>query len=393
LNKLSASLIQLRIKDILEQEHIPFEEAAIVRLAKEGHGSMRDALTLLDQAIALGHGQVTVAALSAMMANFSSAPYLELLQALLSKDAGRLIALTADLDQKGVEFSTAAEELARLTRHGFILKTLGRSAPEITMMGLDDTELRTLTGIVELAAPLDLNRIFRTLAQCRSELDGAALDRYIFENYLLEWCLDPGFPDIESLLNAPAKPVSGSQPVVRVAPSERPSVPPQSVVPPASVSATPAAGSPSFPKRLPGTWRELVDGFKQLKPLQARKLEEVHPLTYGPDKIVLAVSDASYASKVLLQREEQVKVREQFKELYGFEGVLTIQPMAGATASASASASAVVAEAPPPETILTQRAREGEAKRQELHQSAESAQFTQDVVRTLGGKVEQVRVL
>ncbi len=409
LNKLSATLIQNRIKDILAQEQIPFEDAAVVRLAKEGHGSMRDALTLLDQAIALGHGQVTVAALSAMMANFSSAPYLELLKALIVKDAGQLISLASDLDQKGVEFSTAAEELARLARHGFILKTLGRAAPEIAMMGLDDAELTTLTGIVDLAAPLDLNRVFRTLAQCRTELDGSALDRYIFENYLLEWCLDPGLPDMEALLSQQVvKPVAAAAATAAASPAAMRSAVAELKSPQAINRARPvaqeiqAASRPaaaasvvshtSVPagngvKRLPVTWRELVDGWKQLKPLQARKLEEAHPLAYGPDKITLAVSDASYASKVLLQREEQVKVREQLKELYGFDGVLTIQPMQASVAPTTA-----VAE-PLPDTILTQRAREGEAKRQELYQAAESANFTQDVVQKLGGKVEQVRVL
>ncbi len=389
LNKLSASLIQTRIKEILELESIPFEDAAILRIAKEGHGSMRDALTLLDQAIALGHGRVTIASLSSMMSNLSSAPYLAMLKALLAKGSGELIRLTSELDQKGVEFVTAVEELARLARHGFILKALGRTSPEVAMMGLDDAELDLLASLAQGAAPLELNRIFRTLAQCRGELDGSVLDRFIFENYLLEWCLDPGLPDIDSLLLSQGKPpVSTMEPAsMRQALTQAPETTRQAATasPSAAVIQPP---SPPTPRGvLPATWRELVDGWKREKPLQARKLEEVHPLEFSAQKIVLAVSETSYASKVLLQREEQAKIREQLKELFGFEGVLAIQGVTSIPEVSPKSEPAL------PETILTQRAREGEVKRQELYQAAESASFTKDVIRELGGKVETVRVL
>ena len=60
LQKLTVPIIVDRIKVILDLENISFEEKALHIVAREGHGSMRDALTFLDQAITMGDGGVTV---------------------------------------------------------------------------------------------------------------------------------------------------------------------------------------------------------------------------------------------------------------------------------------------------------------------------------------------
>ena len=143
--------------------------------------------------------------------------------------------------------------------------------------------------------------------------------------------------------------------------------------------AQPAA---SLPRQLPASWRQLVDAWKQQKPLQARKLEEVHPIEYGPDRIVVAIGEESYASRTLLQRDEQQKIKEQFRELFGFAGILVVQ---------SKAQTPVVPEALP-ETILTERDRETEGRRERLIDEARNAPFTRDLLSVLGGQLEDVRI-
>ena len=186
LKKLPAALILRRLEYILAQEGIGAEEKALAVIAREGHGSLRDALTLLDQAIALGNGRVTVESLGWLVSNLSSAPYLELLAALTARDAARVLLVLEALDQGGADFTLVVEQTAELARHGFVLQGLGAKGLELALLGLDDVEVATLTELALSAGAFDLNRIFRTLVKCRGDLEGSALDRYIVENYLFE---------------------------------------------------------------------------------------------------------------------------------------------------------------------------------------------------------------
>ena len=83
-------------------ENISFEEKALHIVAREGHGSMRDALTFLDQAITMGDGGVTVKSLSELIKNVSSIPYMEFLEAMLVKDPSKLVHLLQDWDNQGI---------------------------------------------------------------------------------------------------------------------------------------------------------------------------------------------------------------------------------------------------------------------------------------------------
>jgi len=405
LPKLSTPLISARLRQILGREEIEAEDKAVAIIAREGHGSMRDALTLLDQAIALGGGKVTLTSLSGLVVNLSSSPYLDLLAALTKRDAANVLAVVEKLDQSGVEFATVVEETAQLARHAFVQQGLGPNALDRAQLGLDDAELAALTAIVSAAAPFDLNRIFRTLVKCRGDLEGSGLDRYIFENYLCEWCFDPGLPELSELIGR-GRSASGSNFASSASLSQPSSTGSTGSTASASVSrlniaslSSAAAGaaatsaatmSPptqaqpaaSLPRQLPASWRQLVDAWKQQKPLQARKLEEVHPIEYGPDRIVVAIGEESYASRTLLQRDEQQKIKEQFRELFGFAGILVVQ---------SKAQTPVVPEALP-ETILTERDREAEGRRERLIDEARNAPFTRDLLSVLGGQLEDVRI-
>ena len=201
LKRLTQATIVARLAEILKQEDVGFEEHALASIAKEGRGSMRDSLTFLDQVIALGDGQVSSDSLKGLINTASSKSYIQFLTALVKKDAAVLMAVIETWDQRGISLGDATEEVARFSRHGFVLKELGEEALDLSLLGLAPTELESLAEAASLADNLDLNRIFRTLVKCRKDLDGSELDRFILENYALEWCLDPGMPSIDDLKN------------------------------------------------------------------------------------------------------------------------------------------------------------------------------------------------
>lgn len=431
LQKLTLATIRDRLLKILAAENVAFEDQAVTIVAKEGHGSMRDALTALDQAIAIGEGRVTVEALSAIVSNLSSTPFLDLIDALVARDAKVAMQVVDSWDQDGAEFQDVVERLATLVRHAFVIRDLGKEALDVGLLGLDDEEVSRLALAAKAAELFDLNRLFRTLVKCHGELTSAAIDRFIFENYLFEWCFDPGLPQLESLLRGeiPSTPPSGapnsvpastaslapqsaSRPVMerlRDLKSEMKSQPTATTAAVAPIaegaSATPVVKAQATLDALPATWRELVDFWKQKKPLQARKLEEVRPLTYGADKIVLAVDAESYASRNLLNEAEQKVIVQEFRNLFNFQGRLIIQPMdesirAGASLAEPEQKpeqqqhpSQTPASAPTvPESLLEIKGREAEDRRQQIVTDARQAPLTREVLSVLGGSIKDVKV-
>jgi DNA polymerase III subunit gamma/tau len=111
LKSLSPEQITKRLAYILQQEKIDFEEEALMRLSYAAEGSMRDALSLLDQAIAFSAGQVKVSDVNLMLHTIDATYSYDIMDALASLQAEKLVAITQDLTEKSIDFSHALEEL------------------------------------------------------------------------------------------------------------------------------------------------------------------------------------------------------------------------------------------------------------------------------------------
>ena len=179
-----------RIRWILEQESIRFEESAIQQIAREGDGSMRDALTLLEQVIALGDGEVQTHVLNEFISGVSTGVCFQFMCSVVQRDAQRLLAGIDYLDKRGVRFREFLTRLIQWVRHCFIARQLGEQSTELGALGLREEDLQKFMGFVRSADTLDFHKIFRLLKSCYEEMDGSALDRFVLENNLFEWCLN-----------------------------------------------------------------------------------------------------------------------------------------------------------------------------------------------------------
>jgi hypothetical protein len=215
--------------------------------------------------------------------------------------------------------------------------------------------------------------------------------------------------DVMAEIKAPG---GNAKPVAPVQAQQAQKAPVATVAPQQPAAPTTAAAATAFPD----TWRALVDAWKLRKPLQARKLEEVHPVVFSAAQITIAVSETGFASKSLLQRDEQLKVMEQFRELFGFTGQLSVVAKAEAESDKAAVSQAAspapspapaaahtpeapraavkdaVADAALPDTILSQKEREGAERRRQLVESARTAAFTQEVLAVFDASIEDVTI-
>lgn len=106
--------IVAHLKTILTSENIPFEEAALWPLADAAKGSMRDALSLLDQAIAYGDNHVSQQSVNAMLGSAGQSQLCDLLSALAAHNAPAIIDSIQTLASHGVDFTQTLDELLSL---------------------------------------------------------------------------------------------------------------------------------------------------------------------------------------------------------------------------------------------------------------------------------------
>lgn len=114
LRQMASSTITAHLQDILGQEQIRFEPAALQLIARAANGSMRDALSLTDQAIAYGNQSVQEAEVRSMLGAIDQSYLYELVRALLQNDAHAMLAIAKQMDERSIGFESALNDLAAL---------------------------------------------------------------------------------------------------------------------------------------------------------------------------------------------------------------------------------------------------------------------------------------
>src|SRR5579863_485104 len=114
LKRLSVSLIASRLTSILEAEQIAFEPAAVQLLAQAGDGSLRDALSLLDQLLAFGNGKALEAEAREMLGTVGRDQVIQLARLLAAGDAAALVSYANALDERSSDPAPLLEQLAAL---------------------------------------------------------------------------------------------------------------------------------------------------------------------------------------------------------------------------------------------------------------------------------------
>jgi len=112
LTRLLPDQISGHLEKILQAESIPAEDPAIMRIARAADGSMRDGLSLLDQAIAYGGGELKDADVASMLGSIDHAHIAAIIDALSRSDASALMTIVNELVQQSRNLETALDELA-----------------------------------------------------------------------------------------------------------------------------------------------------------------------------------------------------------------------------------------------------------------------------------------
>lgn len=113
-----------QLERILRSEKIDYQNKAIQLLAKAAMGSMRDALSLTDQAIALGNGQIDATSVAVMLGTLDDAIPFALVEALINADGNALMAQLAQVAQQGSNFETVLADTISLLHQIALLQLI-----------------------------------------------------------------------------------------------------------------------------------------------------------------------------------------------------------------------------------------------------------------------------
>ena len=150
LRNMTAQQAAAHLEHVLTAEGIPFEKTALQLLARAANGSMRDALSLLDQAIAMGGGGVAEADVRHMIGAVDKRYLYELITALAAQNGEKLLQKAQEMAERAVGFDNALGELALLLQRLALAQTVPAAIPA------DDPERDTLHT---LAAALGAEQI------------------------------------------------------------------------------------------------------------------------------------------------------------------------------------------------------------------------------------------
>jgi DNA polymerase-3 subunit gamma/tau len=180
LKRLPATLIGERLKTIAEAEKLPFEPAAIALLARAAEGSLRDALSLLDQLIAFGGGRVNEIDARAMLGTIDRGHVSRLVDALARGDGAALLAEVQVLDSDAPDYDRALTELAAFLQRVAIVQVVPGAAADDEEF--DAGELRRLALAI---SPEDAQLYYQIALGGRRDLNMAPEPRLGFEMTLL----------------------------------------------------------------------------------------------------------------------------------------------------------------------------------------------------------------
>ncbi|MDP3087412.1 MAG: DNA polymerase III subunit gamma/tau [Methylotenera sp.] len=130
LRQMAGTSIISHLQNILGQENIPYEPNALHLIARAADGSMRDALSLTDQAIAYGGQTVNEAEVRAMLGAIDQSYLHELINSLLANDGKRLIAQAKIMEERSISFESALNDLAQLLQQIAVVQTVPESVAD-----------------------------------------------------------------------------------------------------------------------------------------------------------------------------------------------------------------------------------------------------------------------
>ena len=374
LKRIEVEPLALQLASIVAQEGAEAEPAALMMIARAAEGSVRDALSILDRAIAFGSGKVTAEAVRGLLGLADRGRIFDLLETVLAGDPGNALKQLASLTNDGAEPAQVIADLADAVHAVTLVKATGASDP-----AMSEAERVRATGLASRLSMSVLARTWQMLLKGHEEVRGAARPLAAADMVLVRLAFTADLPTPADLMRRlgdasgpggertggliPAAPAQ-QKPVHAATPEPAPGAVP--VVEATDDAAPLKAGPPADPTADPKSFDELVALAEQKRDLKLKHALteqvqlvrfrpghlEINPLASAPKELgqdlmrklkswtgrvwIVAVSGEDGAAPLGVQRRardareiEQIREHPQVKQvLQRFPGarIATVRP-------------------------------------------------------------------
>lgn len=183
LKPMTPERIVQHLQTVLPAENVGFDEAALWLLARAAQGSMRDALSLTDQAVAFGHGRLGEADVRSLLGSIDRDLVFRVLEAVQAKDAAALMQLIAGMAEQSIDFSGAVSEVISVLHR----LAVAQAVPDAIDNAEGDRD--RLLQLAQLMSPEDVQLFYQMALHGRRDLPLAVDARAGFEMTLLRMML------------------------------------------------------------------------------------------------------------------------------------------------------------------------------------------------------------
>ena len=248
LKSLAFAQIKKQLKDIMASEKIAIDDGALALVARSAEGSMRDALSALDQVLAFTADAVTAKDVSTVLGLIGRDLQFEIADTVAREDAGAVFGLGQRVVDDGFDLRIVCRELARLMRDLMVLKIDPTRVddPEIAA----ENEREPLLALAKHFSREDLMRAFDLMSRTEYDIRNSSHPRHHFEMALMKWIHlrqlkplsellvsgPPSLPRPAAAAPAP-KPVPSAPRPAAPTPVAKPAVPVQSAKPSGDLKA------------------------------------------------------------------------------------------------------------------------------------------------------------
>ena len=362
---LAASLTQ-----ILEQERVPFEPGALPVLIRAAEGSLRDALSLLDTAIAYGEGKLDEASVAHLLGSSSPVHVRGFVGALLARDGAVALEAVDRAASAGEDLGTLCREAVETVRRLLVLKV----APGAPFADLTPAEAAELRAAVEPVSADELVYVLRAFLDADTEMRRSPHPRVELEIAAVRATRRPQPQAIETLIGkleeaearlrqmppatggaGPARPVIVQETLLDARPAPAPP-PPRAPAPTVSggsalppVVETAVADMAATESALPAStdlelaWERVVADVMKRKALLGSVLQHASPLRVAEGVLTLALQASGFHREMLNDRGNKELINEAVQRHVAAARRFELDANGGAAAAGARSHPAVQA--------------------------------------------------
>jgi DNA polymerase-3 subunit gamma/tau len=393
--KISLSPLVARLRLIVDAEKITISDLALTLIARRGEGSMRDALSALDQMLAFCGEVVADADVQGLLGLVDRRLIHDTIEAIVNRESHLALETLRRIDEQGYAFRQFAQELVEALR-GLILLKVTTDPGDLLDVTIE--ERQKLQSLSERATVEDLQRAMTLLLRTESEIAHSTFPRLLLEMTLIRLCYLPPTREIAALLGkidelerrlGSSKGMTPPRPPLPAASVALKPAPPTASV----IASRPAPGEPAVAAKIspavavapssPGTqdWPGMIAHVRAAKrPRLVNALEQASLLEMALPTIRLGLPKGSLVLEMLQEEAVITELRTLANAFFGSKVDLRFVPLSEAEAQGSA----------PPSLQQSRRAAEENFKK-ELHDEAHGNPVIRSVCDLLGGEIVEVR--